>query len=60
MEKICCVISGRYRKFKNPKISYVFEKKRIICIKCGNKNDKIFKKEESIEMLKILDSIKNI
>ena len=27
MEKIYCVIFGRYRKFKNPKISYVFEKK---------------------------------
>ena len=26
MKKICCVICGNYRNFKNPKISYSFEK----------------------------------
>ena len=30
----------------------------IICIKCGSKDKKIFKEEESIEILKILDLIK--
>ena len=29
----------------------------IICIKCKNKNEKILKKEESIEILKILGLI---
>ena len=36
--------------------------KRIsfICINCNNEDKKTFKKEESIEMLKILDLIINI
>ena len=32
----------------------------IICSKCENKNEKIFKEEKSIKILKILDLIKNI
>ena len=32
----------------------------IICSKCENEYDKIFKEEESIEVLKILDLSKNI
>ena len=63
MKKIYCVICGKYRKFKNPKISYIFEKTlvlTIICSKYENKDEKIFKKEESIEILKILGLIKNI
>ena len=28
MKKIFCVICSKYRKFKNPKISYIFEKKK--------------------------------
>ena len=51
-----------YRKFKNPKILHIFGKtfvRSIICSKCGNKDEKIFKKEESIEILKILGLIKN-
>ena len=54
---------GKYRKFKNHKISYIFEKTLviyIICNKCGNEDEKIFKEEESIDLLKILSSIKNI
>ena len=31
----------------------------IICVKCGNKRKRIFKEEESIEILNILDLIKN-
>ena len=41
-----CAICGRYRKFKNPKISYIFEKAIvlfIICSKCKNEDKKIFK-----------------
>ena len=29
---ICCVISGEYRKFKNSKISYIFEKTSVLFI----------------------------
>ena len=48
MKKIYCAICGKYRKFKNPKISYVLKKKTlarsIICSKCKNSGEKIFKK----------------
>ena len=53
----------KYRKFKNPKISYIFKKTlvfSIICSKCENEDKKIFKEEKSIEILKIIFSIKNI
>ena len=63
MKKSFCVICGKYRKYKNPKISYIFEKTlvlSIICTKCKNEDEKIFKEEESIEILKILDLFKNI
>ena len=63
MRKIHCVISGKYRKFEKPKISYLLEKTlvlSIICSKCKNKDEKIFKKEDSIEILKIVGLIKNI
>ena len=51
-------------KFKTLKYQ-TFPKKNtlvlsIICSKCENKDEKIFKKEESIEILKILGSLKNI
>ena len=63
MKKLYCVICAKYRKFKNPKMSYIFEKTwvlSIICSKCGNEDEKIFKEEESIEELKILGLIENI
>ena len=63
MKKVYCVICGKYRKFKKPKISYIFEKTlflSFICSKCKNEDEKIFKEEESIEMLKILGLSKNI
>ena len=43
---IYCIIFGKYRKFKNPKISYIFEKTvpSIICSKCKNE-EKILKEE---------------
>ena len=46
MKKIYCVISGKYRKFKKPEISYIFEKTlvfSIICSKFENGDEKIFK-----------------
>ena len=47
---------------KNPKIAYIFDKTlviSIICDKCGSNDEKIFKEEESIEILKIHGLIKN-
>ena len=63
MKKLYCVIFGKYRKFKNPIISYIFENTlvlSIICSKCKNEDEKIFKEEEPIEILNILGLYKNI
>ena len=57
MEKIYCVICNKYRKSKQPKISYIFEKTLVlymICSNFDNEDEKTFKEEESIEILKIL------
>ena len=43
MKKTYCVVCGKYRKFKNPKKSYIFEKTlvlSIVCSKCNNVNEK--------------------
>ena len=56
MKKFYCVICGKYRKFEKPKISYLLEKTlvlSIICSTCKNEDEKLFKEEGSIEMLKI-------
>ena len=56
MKKFYCVIYGKYRKFKNPELSFIFRKAlffSIICSKCETENEKIFKEGESIEILKI-------
>ena len=63
MKNLYCVICSKYRKFEKPKISYLLEKTlvlSIICSKCKNEDEKIFKEEESIEILKILGLIENI
>ena len=63
MKKLYCVICGKYRKFKKHKISYIFEKALLLCIicsKCENEVERIFKKEESLDILKIYGLIKNI
>ena len=55
IKKLYWVISDKYIKFEKPKISYLSEKRlvfSIICSKCKNKDEKIFKEEESIEILK--------
>ena len=57
MKKLYCIISSKYRKFEKPKISYVLEKTLVLSIissKCKNEYEKLFKEEESIEILKIL------
>ena len=48
MNKIYCVTCSKYSKFEKPKISYLLEKTlvlSIICIKCKNEDEKIFKEE---------------
>ena len=63
MKKIFCVICSKYRKFEKPKISFILEKTlvlSIICSRCMNKHEKIFKEEESNEIIKILGLVKNI
>ena len=63
IKRICCVACCKHKKFKNPKISYIFEETlvlSIICSKCANKDEKIFKEEESIKILKILRLYNNI
>ena len=52
MKKIYCINCNKYRKFKNSKISYIFDQTlvlSIICNKCSSNDEKIFKEEESIE-----------
>ena len=63
MGKIYCVACNKYKRFKKPKISYILKKTFvlfIICSKCGNKDEKIFKEVESIKILKILCISNNI
>ena len=63
MKKLYCIIYGNYRKSEKPKIPYFLEKTLVlftICVKCKNEEEKIFKEEESIQILKILGLIENI
>ena len=63
MKKLYCVICCKYRKFEEPKISYLLEKTlvlSIICSKCKNEDEKLFKEEESLEILKILGLTENM
>ena len=63
MKKLYCVICSKYQKIEKPKISYLLEKTivlSIICIKRKNGDEKIFKEEESIEILKILGLINSV
>ena len=63
MKKLYCVICSKYRKFETPKISHILEKplvRSIICSQCKNEDEKIFTKEESNGISKILGLIENI
>ena len=53
MEKLYCVICSKCRKLKTL-VPY------IICSKCKNEDKKLFKEEESIEVLKIIGIIEDI
>ena len=61
MKKNRFLIRGKYRKFEKLKISYLLEKNKIvlsiICIKCKDEDEKLFK--ESIDILIILGLIEN-
>ena len=62
-KKIYCFECKKYRKIVDRKTSYIFDKTLvlpIICSKSGNNNDRIFREEENIEILKILGLIGNI
>ena len=57
MKRSYCVICGNYRKFGKPKVSHISEKILFlsnIYSKCKNEDEKLFKEEEPIEILKIL------
>ena len=57
------VICGKYRKLEKPKISYLLEKTLVLSVnssKCENEDEKLFKEEELIKILKILGLIENI
>ena len=61
MKKIYCVICGKNRKFE--KLLYLLGKTlvlSIICSKCKNEDEKIFKEENSTDILKSLGLIENI
>ena len=63
MKKNYCIKCDKYGKFENSKISYNFDKAllvSIICVKCGSKDEKISKEQESIEILNILCLINNM
>lgn len=48
-EEIYYIEYKKYRKFVNPKVSCNFNKtlvRSIICSKCSNDNDRVFKKQE--------------
>ena len=63
MKKLYCVICGKYRKFEKSKILCLLEKALVLSIIWSiykKENEKIFKEEESIEILKILGLTENI
>ena len=58
-----CNVCSKYRKSIKTKISYIFKNAlslSIVYSKYGHEYEKIFKEEESIEILKTLGLIENI
>ena len=57
-----CNACNKYRIFKKSKISFIFLKKlslSIVYSKCGHEYKKIFKQEESNEILQVLGLTNN-
>ena len=51
MKKIYCIKCNKNKKFKNLKISYIFEKILVLFISCskyGNEDKKMFKKKSQL------------
>ena len=49
MKKLYCVICGKYRNVEKPTIPYLLEKTlvlSIICSKCKNEDEKLFKRRQ--------------
>ena len=60
---IYCIKCNKYKKFKNPKISYIFKKAldfSNICFNCNSNDDKIYKQGTSTEILNVLGLNHNI
>ena len=58
MKKIYCIKCNKYRKFKNPKISYIFDKTLVLSIisdKCGSKDEKYFRNKNHLRHQKFLN-----
>ena len=52
MKKLYCVVSGKYKNFEKPNISYILEKKlvlSIICSKHKNVDKKYLKKKKHLK-----------
>ena len=63
MKKIYCTKCKKYKEFKKPKISYICDRILLFsstCKKCRSEDEKIFKVEESIEILKIIGLINSM
>ena len=63
MKTLYYIISCNYTKFEKPKISHLLERTlvfSIICSRCKNEDETLFKEEESIEILKILGLLVNL
>ena len=60
LKKIYCAICGKYKKFDKHKTSYILEKTlvfSVICSKCKNEDEKMFKEEESIKILGLTENV---
>ena len=54
MKILYCDIWSKYRKSEKPNISYIIRNTfalSVICSKCRNEDEKIFKEEKPIEIL---------
>ena len=63
MNNSYCIKCNKDRKFKKSKISNIFDKTQVLSFiwsKCGNKDETIFRNEESVEILEPLGLIDNI
>ena len=63
MKKIHCIKCNKYRKIYNPKKSYIFDKLLAVSIICDtyrSNDEKLFKEEVSIEILRITGLINNM